>query len=150
MRKHDMAIYMMLALGTICLVPVGVLGVRTGSSEQARQKVLVKVLLDELGKKYDRFFTIEEAWRDGESMGAIESCWLERSGQSGLQKELEHLDQVIPNFTHEVDKRNPNVVHIIDSRLIKQKEYGLSRTVSKIDFKGTGGDLVRAISRQGI
>ena len=116
-----------------------------------KQEVFLVQYLAELGDAYDCFFTIEEAWKDGEPVNTMESYSAQSPSRSeNLQKNLEKLRQTVPNFTFEIDKGNPRIVHIMDIRLAQQKGYGLERVVKNIDFKGNVNDLVTAIGKQGI
>jgi hypothetical protein len=120
-------------------------------NNQEEQQILLPRLLEELGREQNRFFTIEEAWAEGESMNSIESQWLTRSSKrSDLKSELEQLRESLPNLTFQIDKADSRFVHIIDARLATQKGYGLERTIDRIRFAGTGGELVEALIKRGI
>jgi hypothetical protein len=105
--------------------------------------------LVQLGKDYDRFFTIEEAWKDGESMNMLEAQWVQGfSEMKSLQQDLERLRQTVPHFTYETNQQDPRIIHIIDARLKRYKDYGLEGTIKSIDFTGTVFELVTAIGKQ--
>lgn len=132
------------------------LGVPRGSAvtfalEDKTNPLPMLIYLVYLGNDYDRFFTIEEAWRDDDSTDNIVAHWLQRSSQKkSFNEELEQLRQTIPNLGYEIDKVNPQIVHIADTRLARQKNYGLEGVIKTIDFTGKVNDLVAAISNQGI
>ena len=107
--------------------------------------------LFELGKSYNCFFTIEEAWREDDLTDSIINHWLQRTVQNrSLEQELDHLRQSIPNFSYEIDRQNPKIIHINDSRLAQQKDYALEAVIKTIDFTGKVHDMVNEIKRQGI
>jgi len=107
--------------------------------------------LVELGKKYNCFFTIEEAWREDNLMDSISNHLLQRASQNmSLEQELNRIRQSIPNFSYELDRTNPKIVRIKDSRLAQQKDYALDAVIKTIDFTGKVHDLVNEINRQGI
>ena len=124
-------------------------GNRYMNEASATQSVLLTKYLVQLGKDYDCFFTLEEAWNDGESMNMMEAQWVQGfSEMKGLQQDLERLRQTVPNFTFETNKQNPRIIHIIDARLKRLKGYGLESRIKSIDFTGTVFDLVAAIGKQ--
>ncbi len=107
--------------------------------------------LADLGKTYDSFFTIEEGWTEDNPADRITSHWLQRPSQAkSLKDELEHIRQIVPNFTYEIDKTNPRLIHILDARLAQQKGYGLARVIKSIDFQGKLSDLPSELKKQGI
>lgn len=149
-KRNLLTVAMVLACGAISFYPFQAHAGRQ-TEEPKKQETFLMQYLVELGNKYNCFFTIEEAWRDGDPMNKMESYSFQKlSGNEGLQLALGKLRRAVSNFTFEIDKRNPRIVHIIDARLIQQKEYGLEKVLSSIDFKGNINDLVTAISRQGV
>lgn len=107
--------------------------------------------LDELGRQNDLFFTIEEGWTDGEARNWLDQCTVDKPAQKGGPREgLERLSRTVPYFTYMVNKANPRIIHIVDSRLKQQRDYGLEYTISSIDFVGTAPRLVNEIRLQGI
>lgn len=120
------------------------------SSENQALRVPLVAYLAELGRDHDRFFTIEEAWENGKPTDSIDAHWIQRSSEVGLQRELERLGRTVPNFTFEVDKVNPRIVHIRDKRLAQQQGYGLEALIKIIDFTGRVNDLPNELHKQGI
>lgn len=104
---------------------------------------------------YNCFFTIEEAWTEGESMNQLSSTLVKRSSTTeiiygNLQEQLEELRQIIPNFSFVINRNNPRIIHIIDSRLMVQQNYGLEKTLELTKFTGTIDDLIIAMGKQDI
>ena len=107
--------------------------------------------LHELGRKYDTYFTIEETWADDQSVRLIRSARVRRlSKAESLVQELEYLKKGVPNLTYELDQANPRIIHIIDSRLLSQKDYALERVIPSIDYNGPAYELADAIGKLGI
>ena len=128
-------------------------GAETMAQSTDNQAVPLPLLsyLAEMARDYDRFFTIEEAWRSDNPKDSIDNHWLPRpSEKKGLEQELAQLRRVVPNLISEIDKSNPRVVHIMDARLAQQKGYGLESAIRSIDFTGTVNDLPSEIGKQGI
>ena len=120
-------------------------------SAGSEQRVTVSQFLGELGRDYDRFFTIEEAWKQGEAMNALESQLVQRSSAGkDLTARLEQLHRSVPNLTFRSSESNSRIVHIIDARLAQQNTYALESVIKHIDFTGPVDDLVRAVAQQGI
>src|SRR5262245_52409137 len=95
-------------------------GATTGIQNSEQNSKSLTYFLFRLGEKYDCFFTIEEAWEEGEPANSLEAKWVQRlPKKQNLQQELEQLRQVVPNFTYEIDRTNPRIVHLIDSRLVQ-------------------------------
>jgi hypothetical protein len=104
-----------------------------------------------LGNNFNCFFTIEEAQTDGKQPGGIEAHFIPiSSDKGGLHKELEHLLRTVPNFTYEVNRANPQIIHVKDRRLMQQEEYGLDSILKSIDFTGNVNDLPSVIGKQGL
>jgi RNA recognition motif-containing protein len=108
--------------------------------------------LVQLGQAYDCFFTIEEAHEVSDQPNDVmEGRWIQASSsRKNLRDELEHLRQVVPNFTYEFSKNEPRIIHIKDARLAHQKGSGLDSVLKSIDFTGRLNDLPQAISKQGV
>src|SRR5215470_6708521 len=66
-----------------------------------------------------------------------------------LRNALNSLQRVAPNLIYIVSRENPRIIHIIDSRLTRQSQYGLETIVKKIDFTGAVGELVVELSKLG-
>ena len=146
-----MIVAALLIFGTTIAPAPQALGNRPMNETPANQSVFLREYLVQLGKDYDRFFTLEEAWKDGESMNMLEFEWVQGfSEMKGLQQDLERLRQTVPNFTFETNKQNPRIIHIIDARLKRLKGYGLESTIQSIDFTGTVDELVTAIGEHGM
>ena len=151
MSKYKfIAVVVVLICGPIIFYPPQSYVEGKGDDPKKREIILMQYLA-ELGSKYNCFFTIEEAWKEGDPINKMESYLVQISTTSGgLQQELENLRQAVPNLTFEFDKRNPQIVHIIDARLTKQNEYGLEKVLKSINFSGSVNDLVVAIGNQGV
>ncbi len=94
--------------------------------------------LSELGEAYSCFFTVEEAWKEGEVTNALESHYLKKPlGKGDLQQALGELRRTVPNLTYEINKRGSDIVHVMDMRLLQQRGYGLESIIRSIEFKGT-------------
>ena len=144
-----MTVAALLIFGTASAPTLQALGNRPMNETPANQSVLLTQYLVQLGKDSDRFFTIEEAWEDGESMNMLEAHWVQGfSEMKGFKQDLERLRQTVPNFTYEMNKQDPRIIHIIDARLKRHKDYGLESTIKSIDFTGTVFELVAAIGKQ--
>lgn len=117
---------------------------------QQQEDVPLLEFLYEVGKTYDCFFTLEEAWQDGEPSNQVEATRIEKSlSKNNLRNALTYLQQAAPNLIYMVSRENPRIIHIIDSRLTRQSQYGLETIVKRIDFTGTVGELVNELSKLG-
>ncbi len=117
-------------------------------SNTSVEKVSVRDILEDLGKRYDRFFTIEEI---SSEMGNILYRRSERLvSNKNILEELDQLSKLIPDLTYRVDKREPRIIHVSDTRVGRQKGYALDRIVSRIDFTGPVYELIKVLRNQGI
>jgi hypothetical protein len=94
-------------------------------------------LLSTIAQRYDCYFTIEESWQDTEPENILETSIT--SIQLSQIDNLPNVEQaliLIPNITYKVNLSNPQVIHIIDSRLMDQKTYALEKLVETIEFTG--------------
>jgi len=108
-------------------------------------------LLQEVGSKYECFFTIEDSMNENDPLSSLRAQRVAKlSDARNLADELERLRRTVPNFLYEINKDNPKIVHIIDARLLQKKQYALQGIIGKIDFNGQINELPAAISKQGI
>ena len=111
----------------------------------------LKVFLMDLGKSYNCYFTIEEAWQEGGLMDGLQYKQVFHQNENiGLQRELDSLTRELREFDYEVNPINPKIIHIKDARLNKQSNYALDMSVSNINTQGNFFDLVTSINKQGI
>lgn len=140
-------------LGTISIIIVQTQTAKlmdTSSRDQANPLPLIDYL-GKLGEEYDYFFTVEVAAADTSGEKALVSHWVQRRpGTKDLQQELERLRQDISNFSYEVDKSNPRIIHVMDVRLEQFNGYALERIIPEITFTGKVNDLPAEIGKQGI
>jgi|GEM_PF-3082407 len=152
MRGHKIiTISAILILGITIIYPVQAYVLKRTQDNSKKQETGLLQYLTRLGDAYDCFFTVEEAWKEGEAKNKIESETLQMPfKRNGLVPELEQLRQSLPLLIFEIDKENPRIIHIIDSRLMQQKGYGLDSVLKSIDFTGSVNELVTEISKQGV
>lgn len=123
-----------------------------GISRDVKRTPLL-IYLAKVGNANDCFFTLEEAeLTDNTKM--LSSQWVEQPTKETLQAKavfanLNDLQVNIPELRYEVDERNPRIIHVLDSRLPKEK-YGLDVQLTNFHFKGTIFNLIEAIKNQGI
>jgi hypothetical protein len=126
---------------------------QTGSPEVPRKepKVVLPAALLQLGKSCGCFFTIEEGWTNDESVNSMEAAYVpEYLLQRLPQDAIDAIRVVVPNFTYEVDKVDPRIVHIKDKRLAAIKPYALDQTIGPFEFQGEKIALVEAIAKLGV
>lgn len=122
----------------------------TNHSAPVQEELPLLQFLGEAGKSYDCYFTIEEAWHDGESINQIESVSINRALlETDLQKALESLHKTAPNLTWFIGKQSPRIIHLMDSRLTRQGEYGMENVIKELDFDGTSRELVAELRKRG-
>jgi len=138
-----------------CLRPVETeAGINTSHGMNQHPLTLLN-LLYEMGNAYDCYFTVESAWKDGEPYNKMEATIVEPSlmpsaDKEGLQVTLDALKRQVPNFTFMRDQSDSRIIHVIDSRLLNQKKYGLAYTVEHLEFSGSVGNLLSHLRAQGI
>lgn len=151
MRYTFPALFMGLTLGLIGIYMLTAQEARSTSPSTGDESISLSRLLDELGSKYGYFFTLEETWKDAESMNRLESHRVQRSARGqDIWQELDSLRKVVPGLTYKVDKTSPQIIHVMDEGLAQQKEYALDRLIPSIDFTGTVFNLVKAIAKKGV
>jgi len=116
------------------------------------ESVTLEEALADLGRNNNYFFTIEQAWKDGDL-----THWLLNATHvhkprpnSSIWKELERFRHKLPNFTYSLDQGNPRIIHIMDTRLADLQGYGLDRIIDRIDFSGDVFHLIDEIGKKGI
>jgi hypothetical protein len=149
--RKSTTILALFIVGTGGLISVFGQSKGTTASGSQIQPVPLAEFVHELGTKYDSYFTIETAWAEGESVDSMEASLVHKlSGAGSLVQELEHLKKTVPNFAYEPGQANSRIIHIIDSRLSRQKDYALDRVIPSIDFSGPAHLLADALAKQGL
>jgi len=120
------------------------------TSETGRDKMTVLTLcLSDLGKKYDVYFTIEEAYEEGSVQNPISSrlisCSIENST---LNEALRGLEQALPDVEILKSETNLAVVHLIDSRLKAMGNYPIDYMLDSINYSGPIVQLIDEVSKQ--
>ena len=148
--------------GLVALLVVSVAGFLAISSFRGQQasnmtssgedrSIPVSDALNDIGAKYDYFFTLEESVNEGGQLKRIESQKIERLTRgSGLKQELDELVRLVPEVTYKIDEANPKIIHLIDTKLSHTKGYALEDRIKEINFSGTVFELVDAIAEKGI
>lgn len=106
------------------------------------------------GEKHNCFFAIEEVANENtEVINSISSSSLQepvykKNSVQTFSGMLDELGQMLPNAYIEANADNPNIIHIIDTRLKNQEGYSVNGVISTIDFEGTLPGLIKSISKQ--
>src|SRR5262245_3458737 len=83
------------------------------SSTPEVQQVSLLALLSELGEAQDYYFTIEEAWKAGEPTNSMQTFQVTKGSlKTPVAQRLKELQQAVPNFTFEINKTSPRIIHI--------------------------------------
>ena len=107
--------------------------------------------LKRVGKNHDCYFTIEEGWKDGETSGSLRAYKFDWPTPAlPLKEVLDYLHKTVPNFTYIIDQQQPKIIHIVNTRLIQQKGYGMQMIVKQAAFDGRICDFVTSLSSDGI
>ena len=141
------------------LIAIAVIGNSAWHSREAhspsdaprRDALPLSSALQEMGTDYDRFFTVEEAVPGDGTSPRLSNRLVVRLGKKfGLIRELEEMRRTVPGFTYYVSRREPRVIHVTEASLARQKNYGMSAIVPRINFTGTLQALTYEIGMQGI
>src|SRR5665213_169729 len=99
------------------------------------------------GVKLDCYFTIEEMTQEEGGDDWITEHEVQAGNDpSSIEKMIEQLSAQLKGVHIYRSKENPAVVHFIDERLEKEKEYSLPKCVT-IKFRGTPVELVEKLQR---
>lgn len=142
-------------IGLLLIVVVGLLAPIAAGSQSApngktkgeaqdrdSEEIPGGVFLQELGEKNNCYFTLEEIWRDGHVEDLLGSVWVKRGDKNRpLADVLQSMQRKRPNFSFEPDPKNPQIIHIIDLRLGKLRNYSLDQVLDRFDFSGTTPEL---------
>src|SRR5215813_11819100 len=121
------------------------------SADTKEPRIALGNALPRLGKTCDCFFTLEEAWRNGESTNAMEAADVpERILGQSPQQAMDVITVMVPNFTYAVDRVDSRIIHIKDKRLAAIERYGLDQTIGPFEFQGEVYALIEAIARLGV
>ena len=141
------AIFFLLGSGHLCAQ-----GNNSANNSTVMRLPLTEVLV-RIGNDHDCFFTVEDAWKQSGTTHVLElesTLISVPSHKQSLREELDELRKTVPNLDYQFDMNNRRLVHIIDASLRQQKGYALSARLKSINFKGTVGDLVNVIKKQGV
>ena len=127
-------------------------GNSSGNNSATIRLPLTEVLV-KIGNDYDCFFTLEDVWRES---GATHVLEMESvlvpipARKKNLREELDALHKAVPYLDYQFERSNPRMVHVIDASLPQQKRYALNARLRSFSFRGTVGELVNVIKKQGI
>lgn len=130
--------------------------VKHNSDVALNQQTRLFDYLEELGSKYDCYFTVEMAWNEDDIYNQLKLFYIEdhyiqnnlQQTKDDIQIQLEELRQKIPYFTYTVNANNPKIIHVIDGRLHQQSKYGLNTALTNLKFHGTVHELINTINKQ--
>jgi hypothetical protein len=123
-------------------------GQSRGSDDTAEPRIALGIALSELSKSCRCFFTIEEGWKDGESVNSMEAALVpERVLRQSPQQVMDAMRITVPNFAYEPDKLDSRIIHIKDKRLASIKHYALDQVVGPFEFHGELRGLIEAIAK---
>ncbi|MGH9761629.1 MAG: hypothetical protein ACREDR_19830 [Blastocatellia bacterium] len=116
------------------------------------KNVVLPTLLLAIGERCGCFFTMEEAWAEGESLNAMEAALVPKGLVNDTpQAAIARLNNIVPNFSYNIDSIDKRIVHIRDRRLLAiGRDYALDEIVGPLDFAGHPADLVRSIAARGV
>ena len=134
---------MFAGLAISCFVGLGQGG--TAANPQSEQIGLEETLDEYLGRaahKLDCYFTIENMSIGEEAANWIWVCDVKGVGDpSSIDDLIEKLSAKVKGVRIYRSKKNPVVVHIIDDRLEKLKDYPMPESVA-IEFQGSLDELL--------
>jgi hypothetical protein len=120
-------------------------------ADEAAGSIPLENLLQDLGRKYDCYFTLEEGWEEGSAMNAFSTSRVRLAGETtSLKQALDDVAKQVPNLRFEMAQRDRPIIHAIDKRLDKQSRYALGMTVPSYEFSGTTGELIADLAKRGI
>jgi hypothetical protein len=121
------------------------------SREHKSEKIPLEAFLRELGEKNNCYFTLEEAWREHRGEDLLGGTWVAREEKNGSVTDiLAGLQKKNSNLHFEPDSKNPQIIHIIDSRLKRINDYSLDQTLMTFTFTGTTSQLISYLAQQGV
>jgi hypothetical protein len=94
------------------------------------------------------YFTLEKVERDGDDPKAQPVYIMDDEVYADLDDALAKLRKQVKGFTFIKSKEHKNVIHVIETCLLKTPEYSLDKKVS-IVTSGTPYDLVSSLERYG-
>jgi hypothetical protein len=151
-QKHKVVALVLLLVGNVMAIyALRAQKANDVNNQNSDRFVSVADVLDELGKKFGYYFTLEETWDNGGVMNRIQSHRLERPAMGNdIWQDLALLTRLVPNMTYKVDDVNPKIIHIIDAGLAHRQGYALEENIDEINFSGSVFDLVKYLEKQGL
>jgi hypothetical protein len=124
----------------------GTVGQQVGEKSKKTETMQTPLVfvLERLGEKYDRYFTIEQASKDRQSTNWLEALSVAvpvpkkhetSSEQQTLEQALQSLN--ISAVSFERDAKDARIIHVIDKRLMNLPAYALNKQVNALSFEGT-------------
>lgn len=149
MRKSSFLTFLVF-VGIVQLSILQVSGQQTQSTPPRKYFRLADTLR-EIGNKFDCYFTIETGLVAGDHLTSIETQTVPLTiKHKKLKKALEQLRKEVPNLTYRVNEEIPKIIHIIDTRLLNQKDYAMEKILDEFSFDGVNHKMVAAIAKKGV
>jgi len=148
MSRRTQRISALLAAGYI--LSLILLDIHAGAQTPNDKPIPLMDYLAQIGKDHDCFFTIEQLLNEKDDPGnTIAGHWVHPASFRDCLHALEPLRR-ISNFSYRIDPTNSRIIHIIDLRLLAQRNYALEAVIEHINYEGKLGDLPAAIGKTGI
>jgi hypothetical protein len=122
------------------------------AQESPSQTITLRQRLEEIGSKFDRYFTLEGLLdKDrGGGTGSIENKTLIRKPlKTSISEEMQQLRQTFPTLDFEI-RDGSKVIHIIDKRIAAKADNPLDQVVKDIKFNGITFHFVDEIAKHGV
>jgi hypothetical protein len=156
MKSIIKAIFVLPVVGVIIVILAqGQSSNRSSNSKASSEQTTAEVRLQYLGKKYDKFFTIEGVMKEqvgtAESESPIEYKLIDKPiDKPTLDEDLKEIHRLLPQFTYWINKQNPRLIHVMDARLSGNAHYALEQTVEHFEFEGRLVQLVGEIGKHNV
>ena len=146
----------LLFIGLIIVILIqGQIPNRSSDTKAVSEQITVEVCLEYLGEKYDKFFTVEGVMREPVGAAEIESpieykLIAKPLDKSNLDKDLQEIQRLLPQFIYWTDAQNPRLIHIMDIQLSRISSYALEQIIENLEFEGRITQLANEIGKHNI
>jgi len=139
---------------TICLILLSIIALTSlslyGENQVKPLDMPLKTFLRKAGKICGVYFTVEEGFENKYPDYILEKNISLSSTPTNIESAILCLTNSFKNLTIVVDSANKHIYHIIDSRLLSEKDYAMNQVLDSVKYNDTAHKYVDFLSEKAL